>query len=154
MRQWDEVEDLVGPLRAKFAADHLIQFRALNELRDCQTADWNNQMRFQNLDLFVHPRGTILNLVGRRHAISSAGSFPRETSTYSGEINSRSHSGLVHSAELCEPTEKCLASGMRERPFQSRLARTRRLTDQHHLTNNRAAGDGCRFHSWTTPAPK
>ena len=154
MRQRDKIEDVSGAMRPRFATDHLIQFRALDKLRDRQTADGNYQTRFQDFDFLVHPGRAIMNFIRRRHAIGSAGRFSRKTSTYSGEINLRSHDGFVHSAKLIEPAEKCLPSGMGERAFQGRLARARRLADQHYVADDGATGNRGRFHSRTTPASK
>ena len=152
MGQRNKIEDVFGATSAKLAADHLLQFRALDELPDCQSPDRNNQTRLKNFDLFVHPGGAIENFVWRRHAVGAAGRFSRETSTYRRKINFGSHGGFVHPAKFLEPAEKCLPSRMCEWAFQSGLARTGRLSNQHHLADNRATGHWRRFHSRTTPA--
>lgn len=43
---------------------------------------------------------------------------------------------------------------MSERSFQDGLANTGRLSDQHHVADNRTAGNGRRKHARTTPALK
>src|SRR2546429_714575 len=114
MRQRDKIESMFGGASAKRAADHLFQFCALHKLPDGQSPDRNNQSRLKNFDLLVHPRRTITNFIRRRHAIGSAGRFSGETTADRREIDCRSNRGLVHSAKLFEPAEKCLAGGVSE----------------------------------------
>ncbi len=140
MREWNQIENVTRSPRPKLSADHLLQFLAFNELTNCQSADRNDQSRFQNLDFFIQPRRTIANFVRRRDPIRAAGGFARKTSADRGEINLRADNGFVHPAKNLEPAKKGPTRGVRKRPFQGWLARTRRLANYHHLTNDRAAG--------------
>src|SRR4029077_17938638 len=103
------VEAVVRMDNAKFAANYVFQFCAVDELHDRQSADRNNETRLQNPNLVIHPQRTVANLVWRGDAVGAAGIFARETTADSREIDLRSDGGFVHSARLFEPTEKCFA---------------------------------------------
>ncbi len=75
----------------------------------------------KNLNLIVHPRRAVANLVRRRNPISAAGIFSGKTPADRREINFRSNGGLVHSAEFFEPPKKRFASGVCKRSLQSRF---------------------------------
>jgi hypothetical protein len=96
-------------------------------------------MRLQNPNLIIHPQRTVANLIRRRDAVAAPGIFARETTADGGEIDLRSNGGFVHSAKLLEPTEECFAGSVSKRPFQRRFPRTRRLPNDHHFAQNRAA---------------
>src|SRR6202022_2530226 len=121
MRQRNQIEDVSGRTRAKFAANDLLQFRALDELRDRQPAGRNYETRLQDFDFLVHPGRAISNLIRRRHAIGPAGRFAGKTATNGREINCRSNGGFVYSAKLLEPAKECLPSRVGEWAFQSGL---------------------------------
>ena len=140
MRQWNQIKPVIRAARPEFSADHLLELLALDELRDGEPSDRNYQTRLENLDLLVHPRCTISDFVRRRHAIGSARRFSGETSAYRRKIDSRTNGGLVYSTELLEPAKQCLAGGVRERTFQSRFTRPRRLSNNHNVADNRATG--------------
>ena len=142
MRQRNHIENVIGTTSAKSAADHLVEFRALDELHDCESPDRNNQPRLQDLDLLRHPRRAVSNFIWRGNAVGAAGRFSGKTSTHGREINSRANSGFVHSAKLFEPTKQRLTGSVRERAFQRRLAGTGRLSNDHYITHHRATGNG------------
>jgi hypothetical protein len=140
MREWNQIESVIRPAGPKLSADHLLQFLAFNELTNCQSADRNDQTRFQNLDFFIQPGRTIANFVRRRDPIRAAWGFTWKTSADRREINLRADNGFVHPAKILEPAKKSPTRGVRKRPFQRWLARTRCLSNYHHLANDRAAG--------------
>jgi hypothetical protein len=55
---------------------------------------------------------------------------------------------------LFEPAEHCFTGGVREWSLQNRLARAGRLTNEHDIAEDGAAGHGRRLHSGTAPAPE
>jgi len=152
MRQWNHVEMMPRTFYLKFAADYLLQFFAVDELRDSQPSHGNDETRPQNLSLLMHPRRAIANLVRGWNAIGAAGIFSGKTPADRGEINLRSNCGLVHPAEFLEPSKKCFACGMCKRSLQHWFPRTGRLTDDHYVADDCAAGDRRRFHARTASA--
>jgi hypothetical protein len=154
MRQGNYLKAVPGACDPEFSANHFLQFFAVDELHDSQPADGNDETWLQDLNLIVHPRRTVANLIRRRHAISTAGIFPRKTPTDCCEINFRSNSGLIHPAEFFEPAEKSFTCGMREWPLQSWLSGTGRLANDHDVAHNCAAGYRRRFHAWAATAEK
>ncbi len=89
---------------------------------------------------------------GRWDAVGPAGVFPGKTSADRREINSRSNGGFIHSAKFFEPAEKRFPSRVRKRPFQHRLPRTGRLSNNHYVTHYRAARNRRRLHTRASPA--
>src|SRR4030095_13478431 len=108
----------------------------------------------QNFDFIIHPGRAVANLVRSRNAICTARILSRKTPADRGEINFRPNSGFVHPTEFFEPTKKGLAGGMRERSLQNRFPRSRRLTNNHDVAHDCAAGDRRRFHSRAAAAAK
>jgi len=139
MRQGNQVEAVVCMHDAKFAANHVLQSSAVDELHDRQSAHRNNETWLQNPNLVIHPQRTVANLIWCWNAVGAAGIFARETAADGGEIDLRSNGGFIHSAKLFEPTEERFAGRVRKRPFQRRFPRTGRLTNDHHIAHDRAA---------------
>jgi hypothetical protein len=154
MRQGNYLKAMPGACDPEFSANHFLQFFAVDELHDSQPADGNDETWLQDLNLITHPRRTVANLIRRRHAISTAGIFPRKTPTDCCEINFRSNSGLIHPAEFFEPSEERFASSMCKRPLQNRFPRTGRLANDHDVAHNCAAGYRRRLHARAAPAEK
>ena len=152
MRQRNQVEAVAGTRDTESATDHVLQLCTVDELRYRQSADWNDEMRPQNSNLIVHPKRTVANLVRRRDAIGAARIFAWETTANSGEVDLRPNSGFVHSAKLFEPAKECFPCCMRKRPFQRWFARSRRLSNDHDIAHDRAAGNWGRLHMRTAPA--
>ena len=152
MRQWNQIKNVVHATSAKFLANHFLQPLASDELRDCQSADRDNQTRLQDFDLLIHPRRTIANFVRCRDAIRAAGGFARKTPAHRCEINSRPNDRLIHPAELFEPSKESLTSRVCEWPLQGWLTRTGCLANDHDVAGDGAAGNGRRFHSRAAPA--
>ncbi len=150
----NHVEAVPCPLNAKPATDYFLQLRALDELRDSQSTDWNNEARPQNFDFIIHPRRAVANLVRSWNTICAARILSGKTPADCREINFRSNSGFIHPAEFLEPVEKRLAGGMRERSLQDRFPRPGRLTNDHYIAQNCAAGDRRRFHARAATALK
>jgi hypothetical protein len=139
---------------AKFAANYVFQFCAVDKLHDRQSADGNNETRLQNPNLIIHPQRTVTNLIRCWDAVGAAGVFAGETTADRGEIDLRSNGGFVHSAKLFEPTEERFAGGVRKRSFQCRFPWTGRLPDDHHIAHDRATGYRRGLHAWTAAAAK
>ena len=139
MRQWNQVETVARMRDAKFAANYVFQFCAVDQLHDRQAADGNNEPRLQNPNLIIDPQRTVANFVRRRDTVGAAGIFARETATDGSEIDLRSNGGFVHSAKLLEPTEKCFAGGVRKWSFQHWFPGTGCLPNDHHVAHYRAA---------------
>jgi hypothetical protein len=139
MRQWNQVEAVARTHDAKFAANHVLQLCAVDELHDRESPDGDDEARLQNSNLIIHPQRTIANFIWRWHAVRPAGIFARETTAYCGEIDLRPNSGFAHSAKLFEPAEECFASRMGKRAFQRWFPRTRRLSNYHYVAHDGAA---------------
>ena len=139
MRQGNQIEALARMRDAKFAANHVFQFCTVDELHDRQSANGNNEPRLQDPNLVIHPRRTVANLIRCRDAIGAAGVLAGKTAADGSKIDLRSNGGFVHPAKLFEPTEKCFAGGVRERPFQRWFPWTGRLPDYHYAADDRAA---------------
>ena len=146
MRKRNHVEEVPGALNTKSAADHFLQFRAVDELHDSQPTHGNNEARPQYFDFIIHPGRAVANLIRRRNAICAARVFSGKTAADRCEVNFRSDRGFIHPAEFLEPAKKCLASGMRKRSLQNRFPRTGRLTNDHYIARNWAAGNWRGFH--------
>ena len=141
MRQRNQIEAVARMHDAKFVANYVLQFCAVDELHDRQSADGNNETRLQNPDLIIQPQRTVANLIRRRHAVAAAGIFAGKTATDGGEIDFRSNGSFVHSAKLFEPTEKRFPGSVREWSFQRGLSRSGRLPNDHYIAHNSSAGD-------------
>ena len=154
MRKRNHVEGVSCSLDTKFAADHFLQLSAVDELRDSQPAYRNNKARPQNFDFTIHPRRAVANLTRSWNAICAARILSGEAATDCCEINFRSNCRFVHPTEFFEPAKKCLAGRMRKRSLQNRFPRAGRLTNDHYIAYDCAAGDRRGFHTRTTTAAK
>ena len=152
MRQRNQIEAVVRMHDAKFAANKVLQSCAVDELRDCQSADRNNEARLQDANLIIHPQRTVANLVWRRDAVGASGIFAGETAADGGEIDLGPDGGFVHSAKLFEPTKECFAGSVRKRSFQRRFPRTGRLSNDHYIAHDGAARHRRGLHARTAPA--
>lgn len=141
MREWDQIKIVIVSAKEKFTADDAIEFLARDKLRDRELADRDDEAWPQNLEFFLHPRGTISNLFRDRNAVAPARRLPRETTNDGGEINARTDRCFVDSAKFFEPAEESLPRGMREWPFQNRLPHARRLAHDDDVAYDCAAGD-------------
>src|SRR6266542_401808 len=75
------------PFNTKSAADHFLQFRAVDELDDSQSANGNNEAWSQDFDFIIHPRRAVANLVRSGDAICAARIFSGKTAADCCEIN-------------------------------------------------------------------
>ncbi len=87
MRKRDHVEAMPCPFNTKSAADHFLQFRAVDELDDSQSANGNNEAWSQDFDFIIHPRRAVANLVRSGDAICAARIFSGKTAADCCEIN-------------------------------------------------------------------
>jgi hypothetical protein len=139
MRQRNQVEAVARMHDAKFAANYVFQFCAVDELHNRQSADGNNETRLQNPNLIIDPQRTVANFIWCWDAVRAAGIFAGETAADGGEIDLRSNGCFVHSAKSFEPTEECFASSVRKRSFQHWFPGTGRLPNDHYVAYYRAA---------------
>jgi hypothetical protein len=152
MRQRDYFEGATVAADLEASPDDFVQLFEREELRDRQFTDGNDEARSQQIDLPIHPRRTISDFVWRWNAIATRGRFPGETSADRREVNLRADFRLIQVAEFLEPTEEGAACGPCEGPAQHGLFHSGRLTDEHDLAENRAAGNRGWQHARTTPA--
>src|SRR5438105_5158038 len=152
MRKRNHVESALRALDAKFAADHFLQFRTIDELRDSQPPDRNDETRSQDFARVIHPQRAVANLVRSRDPICAARILSGKTPADRCEINFRSNRGFIHPAKLFEPAKKCLTGGVRKWSSQNRFSRSGCLTNDHYVAHDCGAGDGRRFHSRAAPA--
>jgi hypothetical protein len=130
MRQRNEIERERLSFDQEFTTNYRMEFLEHDEFADREFPDWNDQLRTQDFQFIVHPRGTIGDFVTRRHTIGATGAFAGETSDNSREVDSGTHHRFIHAAPLFEPAKQSFAGGMRKRPLQHRLAHPRSLTDE------------------------
>jgi hypothetical protein len=152
MRQRNYVKAMPGAYDPEFSANYFRQSFAVDELRYSQASEGNDETRLEDLNLIVHPRRAVANLVRGRNAIRAAGILSGKTSADCREINLRADGGLAHRAEFFEPPKKRFASSVRERSLQNRFPRTGRLTNDHDVAHDWAARDRRRFHAWAATA--
>src|SRR6266436_4318275 len=152
MRQRNYVKVMSGACYLEFSANYFLQSFAVDELRYSQASHGYDETWLQDLNLIVHPRRAVANLVRGRNAISAAGIFSGKTPADCREINLRADGGLVHRAEFFEPPKKRFARGMCKRSSQDRFPRPGRLANHHNAAHDCAAGDRRRFHTRAAPA--
>ena len=152
MRQRNDVKAMPSACDPQFSANYFRQSFAVDELRYSQASHGNDETWLEDLNLIVHPRRAVANLVRRRNAIRAAGIFSGKTPADCREINLRADGGLVHPAEFFKPPKKRSASSMREWSLQNRFPSAGRLTNDHDVAHDCAAGDRRRFHAWAAPA--
>ena len=87
MGQRNYVETVPCTCNTEFSSNYFLQFCAIDELRDRQSANGNNETRAQNSDFIIHPPRAIANLIWRRDAVGAAEIFTRETAADGSEID-------------------------------------------------------------------
>src|SRR5206468_2336035 len=112
--------------------------------RDRELADWQDQLRTQQLDLGREPARAVGNLVIIRHAVAADQALAGEAAANRRKINVVARLVLAPTQAFLKPFEKRFPRGPRERSPQHRLLVTRRLTDQEDAAGDRAARDGWR----------
>ena len=147
MRERDEIERPPIAAQRYDAPDNFLELRQHDELRDRQLADRDDELRPQEIEFVIHPGRAIADFVRCGNAIAAGRSFSWKTSADGGEINARTHVGLVHSAELGEPTEKRPSCCPGERAREHRFPNARRLTDKHYFAQDRVARNWWRQHA-------
>ena len=133
MRQRNKIIAAPPALYAESLANHFLEFRNGNELRDRQSADWNDQAWPENFHFIIHPGRAVTNLLRTGNAVAASGSFAGKAPTNRCKINFGTHIGFAHSAKLFEPSKKCTAGGVSEGPLQNRFAHARGLSNQHYV---------------------
>jgi hypothetical protein len=147
MRERNHIEGVSCSPDTKSAADHFFQLRAVKELHDGQSAHRNDEARLQNFDFIIHPRRAVADFIRSWNAVCAARISSGKTPANRCEINFRSNRSFVHPAEFFEPTEERLASSVRKGPLQNRFPRPGRLTNNHYIAYDCAAGDWRGLHS-------
>jgi hypothetical protein len=141
MREWNQIEGAPFVANAKGASHDFVELLEWEELRDGEFADWDDQLRSQEIDLIVHPARAIPDFVGRRDAVAAAGGFSGKAATDGGEVNSGAHLFSVHSAKFLEPTEERAPRRPRERFSEHWFFHSGRLTNEHDFTQDGSARD-------------
>ncbi len=152
MRQRDEIELLPRAANAKTAADHLVEFADLHELRDGQFPDGNDEARLQDFDFTFQPGRAVCDFLRIWNPIASARRFTRKTATDGCKINLRANGFFLQTGRLFEPAKKRFARGPGKGFSHHRLADARRLTDEQHPAQDSATGNRRRMHERTAPA--
>lgn len=152
MGQWDQVECATIATQPERAAYDFVELLESEKLRDRKFADRDHELRLQKIDLIIHPRRTIPDLVRSWNAVPTRGGFSGKTAAHRREVNLRAHLYFTQMTKLFEPTEKGAARGPGKRPAQHWLPYSGRLTDKHHLAENRTSGNRRRQHAGTAPA--
>lgn len=87
MRQRNYVETVLCTCNTELPPNYFLQFCAIDELGDRQSANGNNETWAQNSDFIIHPSRAIANLIRRWDAVGAAGILTRETAADGGEID-------------------------------------------------------------------
>ncbi len=152
MRQRNKIKRVTIASYGETTTNNAIQFLDRNKLRDRQFAYRNDKAWTQDLHFIGQPRRAIANLFRARHAISTGGSFSRETATDSGKVNLRAHLCFSHSAKLAKPAEESAPRCPCERSRKNGFFYSGRLSDENYPAENRSARHRGRNHPRTAPA--
>ena len=152
MGQWDYVKRATVPPQLEGAAYDFVELLESKKLCDRKFAHRDDELWLQELDFIIHPARAILDLFRRRNAVAARGGFSGKAAADRGEVNLRAHLYFTQVTEFVEPIEESAASGPGERLAQNRLSDAGRLTDEHHLAEDRSAGNRRRQHPRAAPA--
>ena len=152
MRQGNQVEGATVVPKGEGAPDHLVELLEREELRNREFADWNDELRLQEIDFVIHPGRTIPDLVRRWDAVAARWRFAGKTTADRREVNLRAHLFFTQSAELLEPAEEGAPRRPRERFAEDRFFHPGRLADEHHFAQNGSARNRWRYHPRTATA--
>ncbi len=128
---------------------------SFSKARNCAIASLPTGMMSRGrkkIDFIIHPGRAIPDLVRRRHSVAARGRLAGKAAADRGKINPRANLHFIQMTEFVEPSEECAASRPGERLAQNRLSHPRRLADEHHLAEDRSAGNGRRQHPRAAPA--
>lgn len=135
MRKHDDIERVSRTCHSVEPADCMLQLGDSDQLPRRKSADGDDQTRTQQQELAVEVLRTVRDFDGVRYAVASrlrvaAG----EAADHRTDVNARAEFSLIDPEVVGEPGEKTFACGPCERPSEVELPRTRRLTDEHHLS--------------------
>ena len=136
MRQRNQVEGATVAPKGEGTPNDLVELFEREELGDREFADRNDELRLQQIDLVIHPGGTIPDLVGRWDAVATCRSFAGEAAADGREINLRANLFLAQPAKLLKPAEEGAACRPRERFAEHRLLYAGRLANEHYFAEN------------------
>ena len=131
-----------------------VELRENKKLGDRKFADRNDELWSQKVDFIIHPARTIPNLIRRRNPVAVRGRLAGKTAADGGKVNPRAHLRFTQMTEFFEPTEERAASRPGEWLAQNRFSDTGGLTEEHHLAEDRSAGNRRRQHPRATAALK
>jgi len=129
MGQWDQVERAAIAAQLEGAAHDFVELFEWKKLRDRKFPDRNDKSWLEKIDLIIHPRRTIPDLVRSWNAVPTRAGLSGKTAAHSREINFRANLFLVQSAELLEPAEERSSRSPGERFTEHGLFHPGRLTD-------------------------
>lgn len=152
--QRDHFEGAPVAVERERTADDFVELLESKKLRDRKFAHGNNEPRPQEIDFIVHPGRAIPDLIRRRHPVAAGGRLAGKAAADGGKINPRANLRFIQLTEFVEPSKERAPSRPGKRPAQDRLPDPWRLTDEHHLAEDRSARNGRRQHSRAAPALK
>ncbi len=151
MGQRDQIEWATVATQPERPAYDFVELLESKKLRDRKFADRDDEPWLQKIDFIIHPRRAIPDLIRRRNAVAARGRLARKAAADRGEVSPRAHVHFTQMTKFIKPTEEGAASRPGERLAQNRFSYTRRLTDEHHLAEDRSAGNRRRQHPRAAP---
>src|ERR1700730_1215206 len=141
MRQWDHIECATVATQPERPAYDFVELLESKELCDRKFAYRDDEPWLQKIDFIIHPARAIPDLIRSRNAVATRGRLAGKATADRSEVCPRAHLHFAQMTEFIEPTEKGAASRPGERLAPNRFSCTRRLTDKHHLAEDRSAGN-------------
>ena len=141
MGQWDHIECATVTTQPEGPPHDFVELFESNKLCDRKFTDRNNELWLQKIDFIIHPARAISDFIRRRNAVATRGCLAGEAAADRGEVNPRAHLRFIQMTELAEPPKERAASRPGEGLAQNRFSDAGRLADEHHLTENRSAGN-------------
>jgi hypothetical protein len=141
MGQRDDVEGVARALHAVPGADDGVEPLAGHELEDGELADGDDELGFEQVELGLHPKGAVEDLVVVGDAVAAGGALAGEAAADGGHVDAGAEGGFVDAAVLCEPAEKFLASGPRKGAAEDGFLVAGRLADEDDAAEDGAAAD-------------
>ena len=141
MRENDHVELVARARCAMHAADGVLELGDAEELFGGERADGDDELGAEDAQLAIEMRGAVCDLERIGNAIAACFQIAAgKAADHRRDVHVRAE--LLLGDERREPLEEPLARGVRERAAALLLARTRRLTDEHHARVRHGAGHG------------
>ena len=138
--------------RGKHTTDERIKFVDWHELRDGELANRNDELRRKDFQFAAQPPGAIGDFSWRRHAVAAGGILSGEAATDGSHVNRSAEFSFTQACGFFKPPKQSLPSGPSEGSAEDRFLCARRLADEHHLADDRAAAHYWWLHLGTKPA--